>query len=102
MTNVYTIDLWFEWDDAKNASNLKKHGIDFEDAGHIFKGPVIQRRSSYSGEERWLVTGKFEGKFFTVVYTPREGRIRLISARRAWSNEIREYCTQIDIRAWQR
>ncbi len=34
-------ELNFEWDDAKNASNLNKHGIDFEDATAIWEGPVL-------------------------------------------------------------
>ncbi len=33
----------FEWDAAKNAANIAKHGIDFEDAIRIFEGPVLQK-----------------------------------------------------------
>ena len=31
----------FEWDEAKNAANLAKHGIAFEEAATIFEGPVF-------------------------------------------------------------
>jgi uncharacterized DUF497 family protein len=31
----------FEWDDAKNEINIKKHGIDFTDAQEIFKHPML-------------------------------------------------------------
>ena len=38
----------FEWDAAKNAANIAKHGIDFEDAIRIFDGPVGQCYRAYS------------------------------------------------------
>ena len=44
----------YEWDGAKNAANLAKHGIDFEAAVTIFEGPVLEtidKRRNY-GEER--------------------------------------------------
>lgn len=31
----------FEWDEAKNAINIGKHGVDFETAALIFDGPVL-------------------------------------------------------------
>ena len=33
----------FEWDVAKNAANVAKHGIDFDDAVRIFEGPVLEQ-----------------------------------------------------------
>jgi len=33
----------FEWDEAKNQQNITKHGIDFENAKHIFDKPVLLR-----------------------------------------------------------
>jgi hypothetical protein len=33
----------FEWDAAKNAANIAKHGIDFDDAIRIFDGPVLEK-----------------------------------------------------------
>jgi uncharacterized protein len=32
-----------EWDSAKNATNVAKHGISFADAARIFDGPVLER-----------------------------------------------------------
>lgn len=43
-----------EWDAAKNAANVAKHGINFGDAARIFEGPVLEQidiRRDY-GEER--------------------------------------------------
>ena len=31
----------FEWDDDKSSANLRKHGIDFDDASEVFYGPII-------------------------------------------------------------
>ncbi|GAA0243860.1 BrnT family toxin [Rhodanobacter caeni] len=50
----------FEWDDAKAALNLRKHGIAFEEAARVFLDPgrvdMIDDREEY-GEERWLSVG---------------------------------------------
>lgn len=85
------MELEFEWDDAKAEANLEKHGIDFEDAIGIFEGPILEVRSDQKGEERWKAIGMLEGLEITVVYTLREGRRRIISARRAQKNERRAY-----------
>ncbi len=50
----------FEWDAAKNAANVAKHGINFEDAARIFEGPVLEQidiRRDY-GEERIIAFGE--------------------------------------------
>ena len=80
----------FEWDDAKNAANVEKHGIDFADAVSIFRGPVVtwsDERIDY-GETREISTGQmFNLVIVTVVHTDRAGRRRIISARRASRRE---------------
>jgi hypothetical protein len=52
----------FEWDQAKNASNEKKHEIDFETARLVFNDPlhVAFIESTESGEERWHAIGMIE------------------------------------------
>lgn len=85
------MDLEFEWNDSKAEANLEKHGIDFEDAIGVFEGPVLEVRSDQKGEIRWKAIGLLEGLEITVVYTLREGRRRIISARRAQQNERRAY-----------
>jgi uncharacterized protein len=82
----------FEWDAAKAASNIEKHGVDFEAAIRIFEeGPVLVIRSERAGEERWKAIGVVAGVEIAVVYTWREGRRRIISARRAKDHERRAY-----------
>jgi len=43
--------MTFEWDQAKNAANLAKHGISFEEAATIFEGPVLSSEDDSSDEE---------------------------------------------------
>ena len=83
----------FEWDPAKAASNLAKHGVDFADAVRIFEGPVLlipDTRQDY-GEERVRAIGVVDGCAVAVLFTMRGERCRLISARRASRRERKTY-----------
>ena len=54
----------FEWDETKRAKNLKKHGIDFEDAIRIFSGKIVgfpDSRVNY-GEPRYVAIGETNGR----------------------------------------
>ena len=81
----------FEWDEAKRLSNVKKHGIDFEDAVIALSGPRFDYPSSRSGEERTVAICLFETKLIAVIYTMRESSCRIISVRAARINEQRAY-----------
>src|SRR5260370_37037281 len=84
----------FQWDKAKNAANIAKHGIDFEDAIRIFDGPVLEKadaRKDY-GEIRIIAFGVAHQRELAVVYTLRGQRRRIISARRAQQRERKEDC----------
>jgi hypothetical protein len=84
----------FEWDEAKNHSNIAKHGLGFERARAIFDGPYLSfedDRFDY-GERREIALGLLEGiAVIVVVYTERAERIRIISARPANHKERRFY-----------
>ena len=83
----------FEWDAAKNAANIAKHGIDFEDAIRIFDGLVLEKldaRRDY-GEARVIAFGMVDDHELAVVYTIRGDYRRIISARRAHSRECKAY-----------
>ncbi len=83
-----------EWDEAKNQTNIRKHGVGFETAKRIFEGPVAtspDRRRDY-GEARNISIGRLEhGALIVVAHTERRGRIRLISARPASRTERKAY-----------
>ena len=84
----------FDWDPAKNKANREKHGIGFEDAQHIFAGPVLTRvddRRAY-GESRYISLGALSYEaVLVVVHTQRGGKTRLISARKANRQERQIY-----------
>jgi uncharacterized DUF497 family protein len=84
----------FEWDDAKAQSNLAKHGVPFAYATRLFLDPQrvdFDVTRPADGEARRKAIGAIEGRLFSVVYTVREGRSRLISARRCNVTEERRY-----------
>lgn len=92
----------FEWHEAKNRSNRKKHGIDFETAQLVFDDPYcvsfVERVND--GEERWHAIGSIENIIvIVVVHTYREEAsdevIRIISARRATRHERNLYAQAI-------
>jgi uncharacterized DUF497 family protein len=83
----------FEWDDAKDRSNRAKHRIDFDEAIHIFDGPVLEivdARRDY-GEARILAIGIAYRREISLVYTWRGSNRRIITARRAHASERRAY-----------
>ena len=88
----------FEWHDAKAEANLLAHGVSFELAKTVFKDVfAIERlddREDYA-EERFIIIGMADGDVVLfVAYTERDGRIRLISARRATKYEEEDYYKQ--------
>jgi uncharacterized DUF497 family protein len=82
-----------EFDEAKNAANIKKHGfsldafelLDFDTA--LF---VADDRKEYS-EERILVFGLLNGRLCTAVFTVRKGVYRVISLRKSNEKERKRY-----------
>ncbi len=87
----------FEWDEAKRLANLGKHGIDFTDVIAMFDGDTItvkDDRYSYR-EQRFVSFGLLQGRVVAVVYTERDDRVRIISARKATQYEQRTYFAQL-------
>ena len=91
-------DVDFEWDDAKNRSNQKKHGISFDDAARVFSDPhMLLIPGDYEdGEERWRAYGHVGGQaIIMVAHTYRSDvgheKIRIVSARMATRHERKCY-----------
>lgn len=86
----------FEWDESKNERCYQIRGFDFEYASQIFSDPhriiLIDDREDY-GETRYVITGKIAERLFVVVYTARSTKVRIISARKANSREVKDYET---------
>ncbi len=82
----------FEWDENKNSTNLNRHGISFHDAIPVFFDDLrLEYFDTSSNEERYNVIGISHGRVLFVVYTWRDAKIRIISARKAVKYEEGEY-----------
>jgi uncharacterized DUF497 family protein len=94
----------FEWDEAKNLSTRRKHGVSLE-ASQVLSDPLyVSVQDRVGGELRWQTLGLVEDLLLlTVAHTVREERdegtnydrsvdvIRIISARPATRKERRRY-----------
>jgi uncharacterized DUF497 family protein len=89
----------YEWDDRKAAVNLEKHGVSFEEAITVFEDARLMLRldeeHSTEDEERWHAIGfTNKARLVVTVIVDRDGRVRVISARKATPAERRFYATQ--------
>jgi hypothetical protein len=87
----------FSWDPVKARSNLKKHGVSFEEAQSVFYDEFALQFYDYdsSEEERFLLLGlSNQSRILVVVHCERDGdeeELRIISARKATSSERQYY-----------
>ncbi|MCX5885596.1 MAG: BrnT family toxin [Proteobacteria bacterium] len=90
----------FEWDLKKAKQNLRKHKVSFERAAEIFLDPLaisIYDEDHSTDEDRWITMGKDRaGIVLVVIHTFCEQindqcAVRMISARKATRNEIKQY-----------
>ena len=87
----------FEFDPAKSAANLAKHGIDFEAAKQLWNDETsisIPAKEGEDGEARTMVIGQIEGKFWSAIVTFRGIIVRIISVRRSRNDEKELYDEQ--------
>jgi uncharacterized protein len=82
----------FEFDATKVESNRTKHGIDFVEAQALWSDPMLLEIPAKTDDEpRYVVIGLIEGKHWSAVITYRGAKIRLISVRRARTEEVALY-----------
>ena len=84
--------LFFEWDESKNTSNQKKHGVSFDDAKTIFTDQfarLIADPQNSKNEDRFILLGaSINSKLLVVCHCIRvDDRIRIFSARKADKQE---------------
>ncbi len=90
----------FEWDKKKDVSNIKKHGISFEEAHTVFYDEYARQfyDPEYSeAEDRFILLGAdFKSKALVVCHCYREEEtvIRIISARKADKEETKFYWSE--------
>ena len=83
----------FEWDEAKEDLNFKKHGIHFKTAAKVFldQNKLIREDTEHLGENRYNILGKVGKILFIVCVFKEENVVRLISARLATIPEKERY-----------
>ena len=83
----------YTWDAKKAASNLRKHGVSFEEAVTVFGDPLAAVVSDATYADRSVLIGISVSRrvLFTVFLEVSEETIRIISARRATAHERRRY-----------
>ena len=84
--------ILFEFDAAKSESNRLKHGIDFVEAQDLWNDPMLlEIPAKTEDEQRFLVVGLMAGKHWSAIMTYRGSSVRLISVRRARTEEVALY-----------
>ncbi len=85
--------MFYEWDEAKAAFNLRKHGVAFDDVRHFdFERALetVDERRDY-GERRMIAYAPLHGRLHALVYVLRADAIRIIGLRRANDRERQAY-----------
>ena len=89
------MELTFEWDEEKDLSNRKKHGVSFDEAKTVFNDPfsiTIEDVQHSEDEHRYIDIGlSARGRLIVVSYTERASHIRIISCRKATKSERKSY-----------
>lgn len=89
------MSLAFEWDKLKASLNIRKHGVCFEEASTVFSDPLaltIYDPLHSEDEDRYVTLGESQRRrLLVVVFTDRDDRIRIISAREATRRERKDY-----------
>jgi len=87
--------LAFEWDEAKAKENLKKHKVGFDERKTIFNDPFLLTFpdiDTTDTEARYVNIGlSIRDRVLVLIHTKRQGRIRIISCRKASARERRHY-----------
>ena len=85
----------FDWDPEKAESNLRKHGVSFDEASTVFGDPLalLMIDPDHSAkEERYVLLGiSLRQRLLVVAFAERPPMTRIISARRATRTERRKY-----------
>lgn len=86
--------MWV-WDETKRQANLAKHGVDFAVVVNFDWTTAdvrVDDRFDY-GEVRKFALGLIDGRLFALVYTERNGLMRVITLRKANEREKRLWST---------
>ena len=89
----------FEWDPKKAETNLRKHGVGFQEAATVLRDPLsitMFDPDHSESEDRYVTTGQSErGRAVAVAHADRGNRVRIISARELTRGEREDYEKEI-------
>ncbi len=95
---VQAVSVRFAWDESKNQSNFRKHGVLFETATQVFDDPncIVEQDREVDGEARWQAIGRAGDVLVLIVaHTIEEEEadeiVRIFSARKVTRREKRRY-----------
>ena len=87
--------LTFEWDEVKAKENLMKHKVPFDEGKTVFNDPFLLTYPDVDNsetEERYVnIGGSAKDRILVLIHTERQGKIRIISCRKATARERRYY-----------
>lgn len=81
----------YEWDEAKRAANLAKHGVDFARVAEFDWPNAVISRQIIRGEPRFRTLGRIGSRVCVLIWTRREAAMRIISLRKANRREMVYY-----------
>ncbi|MEM7462595.1 MAG: BrnT family toxin [Pseudomonadota bacterium] len=83
----------FEWDEEKSRQCKQERGFGFEIVEYFdfAQAMIVEDDRQDYGERRFRAFGHIEGAAFSIVFTPRGHRLRIISIRRAHEKEMKRY-----------
>ena len=83
----------YEWDDNKDFSNQRHHGVSFETVVNFAwdEAMILEDERKDYGEKRWVAYGPIGNRLYCLVFTVRGNNIRVISLRKANSREVKRY-----------
>ncbi len=89
----------FEWDTEKEKANRRKYKITFLEACYVFADKYMLTffdKAHSEDEDRWITMGEIpNNKILVVIHTHRKTKgkesVRIISARKATKNEVKQY-----------
>lgn len=89
----------FIWDENKRKANILKHGLDFTDAETVFAGLTYTfdddrahyEEDQFIEEDRFITVGMVKGKIVVIAHTEQDGKIRVISMRKATKYEQKKF-----------
>jgi hypothetical protein len=89
------MDIRFEWDRRKAASNLRKHGVSFDEALTVFRDPlarIFDDEDHSMREAREIVIGhSVKERLLVISFVDRQEAVRLVNARKATRREREDY-----------